>query len=66
MVLRIAAEALVRLPLNDDVLGAFRVLLHHGEEVLHRDSLGHARRLKLAKLSQGAHPAKIVVAGHDS
>jgi len=55
--LRGAADALVRLPLHDDVLDALAVLLQ--AECLHRDSLGQARRLKLAKLSQSAHPADV-------
>jgi len=55
--LRGAADALARLPLNDDVLDALAELLQ--AECLHRDSLGQARRIKLAKLSQRAHPADV-------
>jgi len=50
--LRGAADALVRLPLHDDVLDPLAVLLQ--AEGLRRDSLGQARRLKLARLSQSA------------
>ena len=55
--LRGAADALARLPLGDDALDALALLLE--AECLHRDSLGQARRLKLAKLSQRAHPADV-------
>jgi DNA replication protein DnaC len=55
--LRGAADALARLPLNDEVLDALAVLLE--AECLHRDSLGQTRRLKLARLSQHAHPADV-------
>jgi len=55
--LRGAADALVRLPLAADVVDALAVLLE--AECLHRDSLAQARRLKLAKLGQHAHPADV-------
>lgn len=55
--MRGAADALARLPLGDDALDALALLLE--AECLHRDSLGQARRLKLAKLSQRAHPADV-------
>jgi len=55
--LRGAADVLARLPLGDDALDALALLLE--AECLHRDSLGQARRLKLAKLSQRAHPADV-------
>lgn len=55
--MRGAADALARLPLADDALDALALLLE--AECLHRDSLGQARRLKLAKLSQRAHPADV-------
>jgi len=55
--LRGAADALARLPLGDDAIDALAVLLE--AECLHRDSLAQARRLKLAKLSQRAHPADV-------
>lgn len=55
--LRGAADALARLPLDEDVIDALAVLLD--AECLHRDSLGLARRLKLAKLGQRAHPADV-------
>lgn len=55
--LRGAADALARLSLADDVVDTLAVLLE--AECLHRDSLAQARRLKLAKLGQRAHPADI-------
>lgn len=55
--LRGAADALARLPLNDDVIDAFAILLE--AECLHRDSLAQSRRTKLAKLGQQAHPADV-------
>lgn len=55
--LRGAADALARMPLDEEVIDALAVLLE--AECLHRDSLGQARRLKLAKLSQRAHPADV-------
>lgn len=57
--MRGAADALARLPLGDDAIDALALLLE--AECLHRDSLGQARRLKLAKLSQRAHPADVDV-----
>ncbi len=55
--LRGAADALARLPLAADVVDALAVLLE--AECLHRDSLAQARRIKLAKLGQPAHPADV-------
>ncbi len=55
--LRGAADALARLPLNDDVIDALAILLE--AECLHRDSLAQSRRTKLAKLGQRAHPADV-------
>lgn len=55
--LRGAADALTRLPLATDVIDTLAVLLE--AECLHRDSLAQARRLKLAKLGQHAHPADV-------
>ncbi len=55
--LRGAADALARLPLNDDVIDALAILLQ--AECLHRDSLAQSRRTKLAKLGQRAHPADV-------
>ena len=55
--LRGAADSLARLPLGDEVIDALAVLLE--AECLHRDSLGQARRLKLARLAQHAHPADV-------
>ncbi|WP_297927851.1 IS21-like element helper ATPase IstB [Metallibacterium sp.] len=55
--LRGAADALVRLQPDDALLDALALLLE--AESLHRDSLAQARRLKLAKLPQHAHPADI-------
>lgn len=55
--LRGAADALARLPLDADVVDALAVLLD--AECLHRDSLAQARRLKLARLGQQAHPADV-------
>lgn len=55
--LRGAADALARLPLNDDAVDALAILLQ--AECLHRDSLAQSRRLKLAKLGQPAHPADV-------
>jgi len=55
--LRGAANALARLPLNDDVVDALALLLE--AECLHRDSLAQSRRTKLAKLGQRAHPADV-------
>jgi len=46
-----------RLPLNDEHIDALATLLE--AECLHRDSLAQARRLKLAHLSQRAHPADV-------
>lgn len=57
--LRGAADALARLPLAADIVDALAVLLE--AECLHRDSLAQARRLKLAKLGQHAHPADVDV-----
>lgn len=55
--LRGAADALARLPCQDDVIDTLAVLLE--AECLHRDSLAQSRRLKLAKLGQSAHPADV-------
>lgn len=55
--LRGAADALNRLPLSEEVVDALALILE--AEGLHRDSLAHGRRLKLAKLSQSAHPADV-------
>ncbi len=55
--MRGAADALARLPLGDEALDALALLLE--AECLHRDSQGQARRLKLAKLSQRAHPVDV-------
>lgn len=55
--LRGAADALARLPLQDDLIDTLAVLLE--AECLHRDSLAQARRLKLARLSQRAHPVDV-------
>lgn len=55
--LRGAADALARLAINADVVDALAVLLE--TECLHRDSLAQARRLKLARLGQQAHPADV-------
>ncbi len=55
--MRGAADALTRVPLAADVADALGVLLE--AECLHRDSLALARRLKLAKLGQAAHPADV-------
>jgi DNA replication protein DnaC len=55
--LRGAADALARLPLSTDTIDALATLLE--AECLHRDSLALARRLKLAKLGQSAHPADV-------
>ena len=55
--LRGAADALTRLPFNEDAIEALSLLLD--AECLHRDSAAQARRLKLAKLSQPAHPADV-------
>lgn len=55
--LRGAADALARLPLNDDLVDTLAALLE--AECLHRDSLAQARRLKLARLGQRAHPADV-------
>jgi DNA replication protein DnaC len=55
--LRGAADALARLPLAADVVDTLAVLLE--AECLHRDSLAQARRLKLAKLGQSAHPIDV-------
>lgn len=52
-----AAEALARLALNTDIIDTLAVLLE--AECLHRDSLAQARRLKLAKLGQHAHPVDV-------
>ena len=53
--LRGAADALARLPLNDELIDTLGALLE--AECLHRDSLAQARRMKLARLGQRAHPA---------
>lgn len=55
--LRGAADALARLPFNEDTIEALSLLLD--AECLHRDSASQARRLKLAKLSQPAHAADV-------
>lgn len=55
--MRGAADAMARLPLTADVVDTLAVLLE--AECLHRDSLAQARRLKLAKLGQPAHPADV-------
>lgn len=55
--LRGAADALARLPCQEDVIDTLAVLLD--AECLHRDSLAQSRRLKLAKLGQSAHPADV-------
>lgn len=55
--MRGAADALARMPLNDELIDALATLLE--AECLHRDSLAQARRLKLAHLSQRAHPADV-------
>ncbi len=55
--LRGAAEAVSRLPITDEVVDTLALLLD--AEGLHRDTLAHARRLKLAKLGQIAHPADV-------
>ncbi len=55
--LRGAVDALARLPLNDDLIDTLAALLE--AECLHRDSLAHARRLKLARLGQRAHPTDV-------
>ena len=55
--LRGAADALARLPLDTDLIDALALLLE--AECLHRDSLAQARRTKLAKLGQRAHPADV-------
>lgn len=55
--LRGAADAITRLPRNDDVIDTLAILLE--AECLHRDSLAQARRLKLARLGQSAHPADV-------
>ena len=47
--MRGAADALARMPLNDELIDALATLLE--AECLHRDSLAQARRLKLAPLS---------------
>ncbi len=55
--LRGAADTLTRLPLAAEVVDALALLLE--AECLHRDTLAQARRLKLAKLGQHAHPADV-------
>ncbi|MBK7146988.1 MAG: ATP-binding protein [Xanthomonadales bacterium] len=55
--LRGAADALARLACHDEVVDTLAVLLE--AECLHRDSLAQARRLKLARLGQSAHPADV-------
>ncbi len=55
--LRGAADAITRLPPNDDVIDTLALLLE--AECLHRDSLAQTRRLKLARLGQSAHPADV-------
>ena len=57
--LRGAADALARLPCDEEVIDTLAVLLE--AECLHRDSLAQSRRLKLAKLGQSAHPADVDV-----
>jgi DNA replication protein DnaC len=57
--LRGAADALARLPCDEEVIDTLAVLLE--AECLHRDSLAQTRRLKLAKLGQSAHPADVDV-----
>lgn len=52
-----AADAMSRLPLSDEVGDTLALLLE--AECLHRDSLAQTRRLKLARLSQSAHPADV-------
>lgn len=55
--LRGAADAITRLPRNDEVIDTLALLLE--AECLHRDSLAQTRRLKLARLGQSAHPADV-------
>lgn len=55
--LRGAADAISRLPIDADTVDTLALLLE--AECLHRDSLAQARRLKLAKLGQAAHPADV-------
>lgn len=55
--LRGAADALARLPLHDELIDTLASVLE--AECLHRDSLAQSRRLKLARLSQRAHPADV-------
>jgi len=55
--LRGAADALARLPFNEDVFEALALLLD--AESLQRDSTAQARRLRLARLGQIAHPADV-------
>lgn len=55
--LRGAADALARMTLDAEVVDALALLLD--AECLHRDSLAQARRTKLAKLGQRAHPADV-------
>lgn len=55
--LRGAADALARLPFNEDVFEALALLLD--AESLLRDSTAQARRLRLARLGQIAHPADV-------
>ena len=55
--LRGAADALARIGADPDVIDTLAALLE--AECLHRDSLAQARRLKLAKLGQRAHPADV-------
>jgi DNA replication protein DnaC len=55
--LRGAADTLTRIGADADVIDALALLLE--AECLHRDSLAQARRLKLARLGQRAHPADV-------
>ena len=55
--LRGAAAALARLPFNEVVFEALALLLD--AESLQRDSTAQARRLRLARLGQIAHPADV-------
>jgi len=55
--LRGAADALAQLPLHDELIDILATVPE--AECLHRDSLAQSRRLKLARLSQRAHPADV-------
>lgn len=55
--LRGAAQALARMNVDEDTLDVLATVLQ--AECLHRDSLAQARRLKLAKLPQPAHPVDV-------